>query len=342
MLDAGLVAGRPWASVSEPKVNLHGPRRYTRWREIIGRCLTDAADDGACIVLFTNCVEISCIFSPLARLARGFLGRVRGELLVADLHQQFDSNTGHNSRNFLVRVFLTRFSQSKNPLRRLRLRTLNLAYLRLPRSLRRISVEKPSVLLMVERCVFLVSILRPSNRVTYVWIAASSVEAREPGDVWVPVGSPLKHCRPRPLNPVQSSPCLLCLVSCSCMPCCFPFVCFCVLHMFCPCFRCFLSIFVSLGSRPRLVAGPRGCFSLSFSLSLSLFGRVRLCLCHVCGHVAGLLGFSLALILACCLYLLPCCASESLIAQCCSRPSWSVLVGVPVWCWLGWDCCWCS
>ena len=89
--DAGLVTGRPWASESEPKVNLYGPRRYSRWRDI-GRCLTDV-DDGGCSVLFCSAnfvdirifTEISGLFSPIARLAGGFLGESSGELLVADL-----------------------------------------------------------------------------------------------------------------------------------------------------------------------------------------------------------------------------------------------------------------
>ena len=119
---------------------------------------------------------------------------------------------------------------------------------------------------MVERCVFVFSIFRPSNRATFVWIAASSVGTcertfvwiaassvgtREPTSVWMPMD---KSCRLRPPSPVQSSPFLLSLVSCVCLPCC---ACSCVLHVFRPCFRFCLSSFGRLGS-PNLLADPRG------------------------------------------------------------------------------------
>ena len=145
---------------------------------------------------------------------------------------------------------------------------------------------------MVERCVFLVSILRPSNRVIYVWIAASSVETRELGDVWTSVdSSPVKHCRLRPPSLVQSSSFLLSLVSCCCMPCCFPFACSCVFACVLPLPSLFLFDYCFIGFSPKSGGWPE-----ELPLSLSLFGRVRLGLCHVCGHFAVLLGFGLALI----------------------------------------------
>ena len=135
--------------------------------------------------------------------------------------------------------------------------------MRLPRLIRRVSVEKQSVLFIVERCAFFVSILRPSNQVIYVWITASSVGTREPGDVWTSVDeSPVKFCRLRPPSLVQSSPFLLSPASCCCMLC---FV-FCahpwVLHVFCFCFCFFRSLSLSLSSLalpglPNLLAEPR-------------------------------------------------------------------------------------
>ena len=54
---------------------------------------------------------------------------------------------------------------------------------------RRVSVETPSILRMVERRVCIVLILRPSNRVTWPFIAASSVGTREPTHVWIAASS---------------------------------------------------------------------------------------------------------------------------------------------------------
>ena len=77
-----------------------GPRRYVdggnsdRWR-----CLTDVADDGACIVCFNFFINNSRLKSPPSSRIGRFLGRVRGELLVAALHPKIDSNTGQKSRN---------------------------------------------------------------------------------------------------------------------------------------------------------------------------------------------------------------------------------------------------
>ena len=67
------------------------------------------------------------------------------------------------------------------------LSTLNLAYkphltLVCPRS-----DEKPLKKLMFQRCVFVVSFSRPSDRVNSPCMPVWSVEAREPEDVWMPV-----------------------------------------------------------------------------------------------------------------------------------------------------------
>ena len=90
---------QPGGSECNYQVKSAGPRRY-RWREYIRwRCLTDVADDGACIVCFNFFINNSRLKSPPSSRIGRFLGRVRGELLVAALHPKIDSNTGQKSRN---------------------------------------------------------------------------------------------------------------------------------------------------------------------------------------------------------------------------------------------------
>ena len=160
--------------------------------------------------------------------------------------------------------FLVRFGHSENSLLGRLLSTLNLAYERRPTLVRRVSVEKLSILLIVEGYFFVISILRPSNRVIWpfivassveicelalAFITASSVETCEFGAAWTSVG----------LRPVQSSPFPLSLVSYVCPPCC---ACSFVLHVSCPCFR-FSSLLLRLpGLQPSLLVGPRRCLFL--------------------------------------------------------------------------------
>ena len=97
---------------------------------------------------------------------------------------------------------------------------------------------------------FVVCILRSSNRVIYVRITTSSAEACGPGAVWSLVDSSrVSHRRLRPHSTVQSSPCLLSLVSCFFLPCCslpcvflffalvFPLLSLLLLHRVCRVFR---------------------------------------------------------------------------------------------------------
>ena len=113
---AGLVTGRPGTSESESQVNLCGPRRYSRWREVY-RCLKGVVDDGAVSVLFIadfrNSIEESRLNSPWVRLAGRFLEEVPGECVVADLLFFMTLDTGGNSVTIFFWTFLVKMASRK-------------------------------------------------------------------------------------------------------------------------------------------------------------------------------------------------------------------------------------
>ena len=84
------------------QVKFAGPRRYG-WREYSRwRCLTGAADDGACALCSKAVIENSRLNSPPSSRIGRFLGEVPGEMFVADFAQNFIPNTGQNSRNICL------------------------------------------------------------------------------------------------------------------------------------------------------------------------------------------------------------------------------------------------
>ena len=191
------------------------------------------------------------------------------------------------------------------------------------------------MLLMVEGYVFVISSLRPSNKVILPRMPVRSAEARELEDVWMPVDAcRVSYCRLRKSSLVKSCPFLLSLLPCCCLPCCLPCACPWLLRVLCPCYGSLLSFFDSLGLEPSLVVGPRRDLSLSLSLCLVLSMSVFVlcwvllfCWVEVLLSLAGLS-----------LWSLPTSASGTSIAQCCSRPSLPVLVSQ---CLLsGLECCW--
>ena len=153
---------------------------------------------------------------------------------------------------------------------------------------RRVSVEKLSILLIVEMCFSPASTWCPSIRVILPFITLSSVEASGFGLAFIAassVGTSESGCRLRlrTSSPVRSSPFLASLVCGVCLPCC---VCSFVLHVFCCCFR--FSLFLLLLFRVCQVCWwTRGGILLFFLLCL-----VHVCLCLV----AVLSSVSLALI----------------------------------------------
>ena len=78
--------------------------------------------------------------------------------------------------SIFLRDFLGRFGHSGNSLLGRLLSALNLAHERQLIVVRLVLLEKLSILLIVEGYVFVISILCPSNRVIWAFMAASSVE----------------------------------------------------------------------------------------------------------------------------------------------------------------------
>ena len=111
---------------------------------------------------------------------------------------------------------------------------------------------------MFQRCVFVVSVSRPSNPFVFAFIAPWSVGTSECARAFIAepsVGTSGSGCRLRlrTSGPVQSSLSCLSLVS---FVCCLVCALCCVLRVFASCFGVFLSAFVPLGLQPKLLAGP--------------------------------------------------------------------------------------
>ena len=191
---------------------------------------------------------------------------------------------------------------------------------------------------MFQRYVFVVCILRPSNRVILAFITPSSVGTSECVLVFiaapsVEISESGCRLRLRTSSPVQSNPFRFSLVSFVCFPCCLVCACCRVLHVFSLCFRVFLPTSASLGFQPSLLAGPRRCLSPSFALFDFVFVLSVVWSLSVWVEV-------LHMVVAGCLKSLPFQSSKHVAAQCCSRAASQVLVVISVWCWLWW-CWWC-
>ena len=162
---------------------------------------------------------------------------------------------------------------------------------------------------MVERYSSNVSVSRPSGRVTHARISTPNVGTRELEDVWTSVACRVKHCRPRPPGPVQSSPSPLCPVLCLYLPCSSFCSCSCAFPVFCYC----LPSSVSPGFQSNLSAGPR------WDLFLSVLSDSYSSLSCVCLPLSGV---GLSCCWSCVCLLSCCCVAASKSCSLCSSCVW--------------------